>query len=304
MQYKAVTFRDEQVWIPVSPYPYVRLDRLENEFRLVELQQSQSFNDTIVARLRHCSLLNPPSYLALSYQTGDPTTYVVMLLDGFEVPISRNLEKALQRLRTSKYQLIWADSLCIHQQDEKEKAAQILRIRAIYQDAQLVAAWLGIEQDGSDQVMQLLGSIHGVHSGRDKGVSTPINSMIRSSMRHQLKMFFSRPFWNRLWVIQEIVFANHASIFCGRYMADWDSLDLLVAGSRGKPWSHDELQLEPAERSCNARKRRIGGESISLLDALYSSSSAMTSNKMDKVYALLGLSNDFINYISEPKYRV
>jgi hypothetical protein len=301
MQYKAVTFRDEQVWIPVSPYPYARLDRLENEFRLVELQPSQSLNDTIVARLRHCSLLNPPPYLALSYEVGDPRSYVVMLLDEYEVPISRNLEKALQQLRTSKYQLIWADSLCIDQQDEKEKAAQILRIRAIYREAQLVAAWLGAELDGSDQVMQLLGFIHGVHSGRGKSVSTPINSMIRSSMRHQLNEFFLRPFWNRLWVIQEIVVASRASVFCGRYMADWDSLDLLVAGLRGKPWSH-ELQLKPAERLCNARKQRIGGESISLLDALYSSSSAMTSNKMDKVYALLGLSNDYINYISEPKY--
>jgi hypothetical protein len=301
MAYRAVTFGDEQVWIPASPYPYVALNQHENEFRLVELQQSQSFDDTLVARLRHCSLQNPPPYLALSYKTGDPRSSVTMSLDGFQVPISPNLEMALRQLRGSRYRLIWADSLCIDQQDEKEKAAQIIRIRAIYKEAQLVAAWIGIELDGSDQVMQLLGSIQYEHSGRGKSVSTPIKSMIRSSMNHQLEKFFWRSFWNRLWIIQEIVVASRVSIFCGRHMADWDSLDLLVAGLKTKSWSH-ELRLEPVERLCYARKRWIDGESTSLLDALYISSSAVTSNRMDKVYALLGLSYDYINYISEPKY--
>lgn len=95
--------------------------------------------------------------------------------------------------------------------------------------------------------------------------------------------------------------ASRVNIFCGRYMADWDSLDLLVAGLKTKSWS-DELRLEPVERLCNARKRRINGESTSLFDALYIGGSAVTSNRMDKVYALLGLSYDYINYISEPKY--
>src|ERR1700733_10529721 len=213
MEYRAVTFGDEQVWIPASPYPYVALNQHENEFRLVELQQSQSFNDPLVAKLRHFSLQNPPPYLALSYKTGDPRSSVIMSLDGFQVPISPNLEKALRQLRGSKYRLIWADSLCIDQKDEKEKAAQIIRIRAIYQEAQLVAAWIGIELDGSDQVMQLLGLIQCEYSGRDKSISTPIESMIRSSMRYQLEKFFWRSFWNRLWIIQEIVVASRVSIF-------------------------------------------------------------------------------------------
>jgi hypothetical protein len=301
MEYQAVTFEDELVLTPISPYQYVPLNQQKNEFRLVELQQSQSVNDTLVARLRHYSFQDPPPYLALSYHKGDPRSFVIILLDGIEVPISLNLEKALRQLRPSKYHLIWADSLCIDQQEENEKAAQILRIRVIYREAQLVAAWLGIERDGSDQVMRLLGSILSVHSGRGKSVSTLIKPMIQSSMKHPLQMFFYRSFWIRLWIIQEVVLASRVSIFCGRYMADWDSLDLLVASIRSKSWSH-ELPLEPVERLCYARQQRIEGKSTSLLDALYHSSLAVTSNRLDKVYALLGLSYDYLNYISEPKY--
>lgn len=173
MEYQAVTFEDELVLSPISPYQYVPLHQQKNEFRLVELQ---SFNDTLVARLRHYSFQDPPPYLALSYHKGDPRSFVIMLLDGIEVPISPNLEKALRELWPSKYHLIWADSLCIDQQDENEKAAQILRIRVIYREAQLVAAWLGIERDGSDQVMRLLGSILSVQSGRGNSVSTLIKT--------------------------------------------------------------------------------------------------------------------------------
>src|SRR6202044_3617129 len=70
MPHKRIYFDGEVVSVPISPYQYKPLIQIENEFRLVELQPNHSHH--IKATLRHYSLLDPPSYTALSYQCGDP----------------------------------------------------------------------------------------------------------------------------------------------------------------------------------------------------------------------------------------
>ncbi|CZR39281.1 uncharacterized protein FPRO_05527 [Fusarium proliferatum ET1] len=60
--------------------------------------------------------------------------------------IGRNLASALRKIRhQSNNQILWADSICINQQDLDERAAQVLRMRDIYKYAQRVIGRSAIE---------------------------------------------------------------------------------------------------------------------------------------------------------------
>lgn len=60
--------------------------------------------------------------------------------------MTQNLWRALQRLRPKegKPLVIWADAVCINQNDVVERGAQISKMRGIYQGAEGVAVWVGM----------------------------------------------------------------------------------------------------------------------------------------------------------------
>jgi hypothetical protein len=72
----------------------------------------------------------------------------------------------------------------------------------IYTTAKETVIWLGQEADGSDSV---------------------INAMINGDVQeedlitfiHRMWKLTSRPWWTRLWVIQEVAFSRAANIWCG-----------------------------------------------------------------------------------------
>lgn len=60
------------------------------------------------------------------------------------VAVTPNLELALRHLRRrSQRRTLWIDALCINQEDEDEKMAQIQRMGVIYASAAAVVVWLG-----------------------------------------------------------------------------------------------------------------------------------------------------------------
>ena len=70
-----------------------------------------------------------------------------------QVSITANLHSALQRLRlVDKPILLWADAICINQDDKAEKEAQVLLMRRIYTRADIVVADLGDAADDYEDV--------------------------------------------------------------------------------------------------------------------------------------------------------
>ncbi|KFY34036.1 hypothetical protein V495_08222 [Pseudogymnoascus sp. VKM F-4514 (FW-929)] len=96
-----------------------------------------------------------PMFWALSYVWGraDPSstqTYEV-LIDGKRLAISRNLYDALHAMHNDAYGdiRVWADAICICQEDVDERSAQILLMSDIYNIAADVKIWLGhLPRDG------------------------------------------------------------------------------------------------------------------------------------------------------------
>ncbi|KAI4201529.1 MAG: hypothetical protein LQ350_003144 [Teloschistes chrysophthalmus] len=56
-------------------------------------------------------------------------------------------------------QILWADAICINQDNVEERSAQVARMAAIFKLATKVVVWLGPEADGSIDAMRTLDSI-------------------------------------------------------------------------------------------------------------------------------------------------
>jgi Heterokaryon incompatibility protein (HET) len=79
---------------------------------------------------------------------------VCIFLDGFQVPVTRNLEIVLRTLATNEefqgsYGL-WIDAICINQTDETERANQVRKMRDIYCGAWSVISWVGNNDGPAD----------------------------------------------------------------------------------------------------------------------------------------------------------
>lgn len=299
MHFEYVTYQGRGVERALSPYHYTPLNSSDNEIRLLELNLPHARSNGITARLVHYTLRDPPVFVALSYEWGNPGNYCCMLLDGVEVPITVNLAVALHHLLQRRYTRVWVDALCIDQRNEEERSSQILRMAAVYQKAYTVAAWLGPEADGSSKVMRCIKSFRRREAGQpsykgetDFSTLTPILG--------ELQAFFRRSYWNRVWIIQEIVAASNLEVLCGHEIVDWDRFSIfLCALPHNSRWLIDPKMSKMISQ---LRTDKVDGASVSMLQALHMSSLSESTDPKDKVFALLGLSFDKMVYVAEPTY--
>jgi hypothetical protein len=82
-------------------------------------------------------------YLALSYTWGDCSETVPLECEGMNLPVRKNLHKALSLFRYPNFRPkltmpIWIDAICINQDDEVEKLRQIQLMARIFQGARTV----------------------------------------------------------------------------------------------------------------------------------------------------------------------
>ncbi len=194
---------------------YRRFDLLSDEIRVLVLQPSEG-NAPIRAHLTLTKLHNNLEYEALSYVWGDPGVtrpiYIRATDDinspgtEFEVQITTNLESAFRHLRLiDRSRTLWADAICINQNDPDEKIHQIRNMDNIYRKASSVCMWLGEEANDSGAAMELIHLYH--HNNPLEWKELP---RVKDLSRHckALTYLVCRPWFTRRWIVQEIMLAR------------------------------------------------------------------------------------------------
>ena len=138
---------------PVLPaYQYSPLPA--NHTRLIQLTPNRDHNAPIRCELIDYPIISrkPGSHIynALSYVWGPPpNTFRIEVIDQLDssasafLSIRENCHAALLRLRDPLLpRFLWVDSICINQEDNAERAVQILLMTQIYALANCVVVWL------------------------------------------------------------------------------------------------------------------------------------------------------------------
>ncbi|KAF2675717.1 HET-domain-containing protein, partial [Lentithecium fluviatile CBS 122367] len=83
-------------------------------------------------------------YEAISYTWGKDQRFEQIICNGSWTSVTRSLAQALQMFRLiDRARILWADALCINQEDEEEKSWQVGLMRHIYTHAFHVLVWIG-----------------------------------------------------------------------------------------------------------------------------------------------------------------
>ncbi|OCK74527.1 HET-domain-containing protein [Lepidopterella palustris CBS 459.81] len=207
--------------------------------RLIELHPAESEDESIQIYLRTVSLLDPERhrYEAISYCWGDPTVTECIRCGGSVLWITTNLFTALRRFRhKDRSRLLWADAICINQSDNDEKSSQVRMMTDIYRNADHVLIWLGEEEHYSELldkfVPRLLEAKQRREEARDQRNLLQINRQVRDLYRlppiadpgyRGLLRITSRPWFRRVWIIQEIATAREGLLCCGEWVMPWES---------------------------------------------------------------------------------
>ncbi|KAI0976770.1 heterokaryon incompatibility protein-domain-containing protein [Xylaria arbuscula] len=219
--------------------------------RLIEILPKKTPEDVIPScNLIHFDLDDPPPYVALSYVWGDTTRSSSVLVNGTTFKATQSLADLLCHLVPQEKPLTaWVDALCIDQDNEEEKSVQVGQMAEVYRRASFVLCWLGLGTAESRDAMlwiQKYGSqAHQLGIGNTPALrlvnllrqfnSNP-QSIDDSTMRtflHDIQEqftswvlgdggpisalyhFFERPYWNRMWVVQEVVLGKTVHFRCG-----------------------------------------------------------------------------------------
>ncbi|KAF2121052.1 heterokaryon incompatibility protein-domain-containing protein, partial [Lophiotrema nucula] len=115
----------------------------QDDFRVLELQPGPH-DANLSIHLRTVSLSDYPPYEALSYVWGHLSKSYLVICGGKSIPITQSLHEFLLEARDeAEVKTIWADALCINQDDLAERSHQVRIMYKIYENSARTTIWLG-----------------------------------------------------------------------------------------------------------------------------------------------------------------
>lgn len=244
-------------------YEYTPFPPDTDQIRLLTLFPSREQNEEIVITLRNSTTKAAArQYEALSYVWGsidNPETISVFSIfrtgaeeddvscsvcDAAPLLVTQNLAVALRHLRRQDVaRILWIDAICIDQQNIAERSEQVGKMAQIYNLAARVVIWLGPASPDSDLAMRLveqLGQVLRVDE-RTRMITLASNGEAEPHWADTtqplpygedelcaLKKLFWRSWFERLWVVQEVMISIDAVMICGRQEAAWQSVMVAV----------------------------------------------------------------------------
>ncbi|KAL1646839.1 hypothetical protein SLS58_002974 [Diplodia intermedia] len=257
-------------------YSYTRL-RHTDETRLLTIQPGEGETD-VHCTLHHVRFSERPVYEALSYTWGGKEKPCrIECGEGSELAVTRNCFNAIKRLRrAARSRTVWIDAVCIDQEDDAERGHQVGIMPSIYREATRVVVYLGEAADESDRAMDY---IH-LDKWQDDWRKTvpPV----------AVQKLLERPWFSRIWVLQEVYMAKSVTVMCGEKSLPWEPYFRQL-----KDWPSQNALVQ-VPQILNMRTDQWNKSTISrnLLDLLARTRHCNCEDPRDRIFALLSMSSE------------
>lgn len=257
---------------PTVTFTHEPLPDAVNHMRLLEVFD-RNYSDTIRVRCRITTwpVDSMPSYYAVSYTWGDSKSNKTILINDKPFQVGTSCELVLkQAYGYEKSRYYWIDAICIDQKNIDEKSKQVAMMGNIYKKADHVLACVGRHYDDSRFLFQ---NFKPFSRTVRKPVDSPKLLVTRyglSTTRRLLRASFhfaERPYFSRLWILQELKNARQASLLCGVDAVPKEEFELVLGRlvyyfytSQQKPfWKLISVLLRPGERKKDHRLQESQG---------------------------------------------
>ena len=268
-----------------------------------------------------CTTGTPVWYTALSYVWGNPALVRPMTCNRKPFATTENLDLALRRIRRLDLAvLLWVDQICINQDDLQEKNQQVAIMGTIYQRAWTTLAWLGEDADNSSDALDTLLATRDALQTYPDGKPLDVEDFKRFNLPApnspkwlEVGKLMSRPWFYRVWIMQEVVLSHRIIIMCGAKCVSWADLSMFTycmsdndLAQHLPRWGPFHEEDESPESGCirvntieGIREYNIGTPSKTpFLSGLVEGRGAQATNPRDKVFAIMGMTRDLMY----PKY--
>ncbi|KAI0882855.1 HET-domain-containing protein [Annulohypoxylon maeteangense] len=231
--------------VPTSPPPRTlpsyqyRPITINNHIRVFTLDAGVP-GDPLRGTLQTVQIDSLNNHEVISYVWAEPgppnCEWEILMLDDDDTEYPLKLKTggifaALQRLRLPrKKRRIWADQICVNQDDLDERSKQVRFMNIIYKKADRVLVWLGLdEKREAGLAFDLIHRLHGIFQSivsNDKshvGLVKDLEQEVGENHR-RLHHITGRKWFTRGWVVQEIGTQAPATLFWGDEEIDWGML--------------------------------------------------------------------------------
>ena len=256
------------------------------DIRVLDITSSlYEFQSPVQCTLRVISIDNPlEKYQALSYAWGSAARTHTILCDGKSFRVTQNLDEALRRIREKIFlqdvfsSTIWIDDICINQDDNSEKSKQVAMMGDIYHRSSRLVIWLG--EASKLEINSIQAAI-----GNPRDATSPAI----------LQGLTSRPWFERLWVVQEVFRSRRACrhFLLGDFRCIFDRIIMsctaanVLASSTAFLREWLPIARDPSPAWINDPTQR---KSLSLVVNMMRFRQAKASVLHDRVFALLSIS--------------
>lgn len=272
-------------------------------------------SDPIVCQILTADFTSMPSYEAISYAWGDVNSSRHVICDGKVIKVTENLYSALIHLRFSdKSRYLWADALCINQDDIPERGLQVRQMQKIYRIARKVLIWLG--PDSSDHLAEVaISSIFTISNFLCEKLDIPVTKLgstdvllqeivsrnrarlpipsqcdfNNSSTWNSLRWLYSHPYFQRVWAIQEIAANKARLVYANQEITEWERVELVACYIIMETAFSKEYKFSSTYCWWAASSRECARQPKNWLFCLYLASNYLSTDARDYVYGLRGL---------------
>lgn len=345
-----------------DPHSYQPLDAYGNVIRLLVLSDGANDAEQIKCGLVHLSLDDKTltagripakdtpgflrtrsartSYAALSYTWGDMQKKASVNLDGHQFPVTTNLEAALRQMRkraqppirpkyTPHESYWWIDANCVNQEDLAERNRQVAIMRKIYKSASSVQVWLGEAADQSEMAMNVISQPTNVpkRGPGEPEIQYPTIANDQKVLHWKtIAALLQRPWWERVWVRQEIAVAQSITFHCGDSTCTFQDIGASVerltnlvnqlgfepqqqkatrSGGHGNPASPFKVSPFVQADLLHRLKYRMGNYEgyMDLKNLMFHTRSCKATDLRDKIFSILGLADPDIHEL-QPDYHL
>jgi hypothetical protein len=207
------------------------------------------------------------------------------------IKITRNCKNVLRHVRQlGENRWLWVDAMCIDHSDINERNHQIAMMKDIYTRAHRVLIYAGEAADGSDYLLNCLA-----------GTKPLDNSNPSPQLTQSLWSLLSRPWFRRVWILQEAYVSSKSYFIVGDQAVDFSLFSFGRLLSYGVS-RYDKGQVLPGIIEWMARR---SFDDIDLCFALRTTRTCLATDPRDKVFVLLGLvSNNSLEADFEADYNL
>jgi len=283
-------------------YPSESLSR--GSFRFVRLLPKSKYG-TLRLELRS----NVPvgsrdfNYHALSYEWGQSEHRRTIMINDQIFVIRENLFLALeilhdQHVGVTDFGWFWVDAICINQNSIVDCEFQVQQMKEVYKEASAVVAWLRPSRHRCDRdvftILEELGS--NPKACVERFGPSGSDDLFKTEERFEaLTSLCKRSYWQRMWIVQEIILARNVRVLCGQHSTDLRNiLESVHLWYYYRDFAEIFTHFRPFRTLflCFTSHRSIKPTGMPLLRLILYFGRQFCTLPHDKVYGLLGLTNN------------